>query len=157
MFTILACASEPKTVKSQNIEETNPALELFDAPVGALKEKLDTIPEDTVNIAKMKFEATEFDFGKVNKGTKVEHVFKFENVGKVPLTITGARSTCGCTVSEWPEEPVAVGAKNQIKVIFDTSNKRGRQEKSVMITANTYPAITKVKLKGKVVNPYIIK
>ena len=35
----------------------------------------------------MKFEKTEFDFGTIAKGAKVEHEFKFTNTGDAPLVI----------------------------------------------------------------------
>jgi len=108
--------------------------------------------EDTLNVAKMKFEQYEFDFGEVKEGDEVERVFKFENVGKVPLLISHASSSCGCTVPEWPKEAIEPGEEGEILVRFNTTNKPNNQEKSVSITANTYPSVTKVMLKG-FVNP----
>ena len=108
-------------------------------------------PVDTVNVAKMVFEQSEFDFGSVDEGAEIEHIFRFKNTGKVPLLITDARSTCGCTVPTWPHEPVAPGSGGEIKVVFNTLNKAGIQKKEVTITANTYPSQTKVALMGIVV------
>ncbi len=105
---------------------------------------------DTVNVAKMTFEETFFDFGEVKEGEVVRHVFKFTNNGKVPLLIQNATSTCGCTIPTWPKEPVAPGQSNEIRVEFNTKAKTGLQEKPVIITANTYPSVTKVFLKGYV-------
>lgn len=105
-------------------------------------------PLDTVNVAKISFEQTEYDFGSVDEGAEVVNIFRFTNTGKVPLLITDARSTCGCTVPTWPKEPVAPGKGGEIKVVFNTFNKGGQQKKEVTITANTYPSQTKVALKG---------
>ena len=38
----------------------------------------------------MEFEENEFDFGTIDYGTNVEHVFKFKNTGKSPLVIVSA-------------------------------------------------------------------
>ena len=105
-------------------------------------------PIDTVNVAKMTFEEQNYEFGEVMEGEIIEHTFKFKNTGKAPLAIQGARSTCGCTVPEWPKEPIPVGEEGEIFVRFDTKNKRARQVKPVIITANSYPATAKVYLRG---------
>ncbi len=108
---------------------------------------------DTVNVAKMTFEEEVFDFGEVNQGDIVEHVFKFTNTGKIPLLISNARSTCGCTVPEWPKELIDPGKGGEIKVKFDTKGKANEQQKPVTIRANTYPMTNKVMLKGFVKTP----
>ena len=108
--------------------------------------------EDTVNVAKMIFEETVFDFGEVTEGEIVKHVFNFKNTGKVPLVINNATSTCGCTIPEWPKEAIPPGQASEIKVEFNTKAKHDFQEKPVMISANTYPSNTTIYLKGYV-NP----
>ncbi len=103
---------------------------------------------DEKNRAAMKFEAGDYDFGTVKEGQVVEHVFKFTNTGEVPLVIQNAAGSCGCTVPEWPKEPVAPGSTSEIKVKFDTKGKVGTQTKTVTIIANTTPEITTLSLKG---------
>lgn len=105
---------------------------------------------DTVNVAKMEFESTIFDFGEVDEGAVIKHDFKFVNTGKVPLVIQNAHSTCGCTIPEWPKDVIAPGQSSVIKVEFNTKGKSEFQEKPVIITANTYPSVTKVFVKGMV-------
>ncbi len=106
--------------------------------------------EDTVNVAKMVFEEKRFDFGTVNEGDVVKHTFKFVNEGTVPLIIAQAKSTCGCTIPEWPKNPIAPGEGGVIDVRFDTKNKKNRQGKPITIIANTYPRETILQLKGQV-------
>lgn len=105
-------------------------------------------PQDTVNVAKIAFEETTFDFGEVEEGAVVTHTYAFTNTGKVPLLISNARSTCGCTVPSWPKEPIPPGEDGTIEVRFNTKNKKNKQSKPITITANTYPASTKVYLTG---------
>ncbi len=109
-----------------------------------------TTSSDTVNVAKMLFEQPEYDFGEVKQGTIVKHSFKFKNIGRVPLLISDARATCGCTVPEWPKEAVPVGGEGVISAKFDTQGKLNNQTKEITITANTHPTETKIVLKGVV-------
>ncbi len=94
---------------------------------------------------------TVFDFGEINEGDIVNHEYSFTNTGTAPLLIQNATSTCGCTVPEWPKEPLAPGSKGSIKVKFDSANKEGDQSKLVTIFANTFPNQSVVTIKGKVV------
>ncbi len=103
---------------------------------------------DTINVAKIQFEEMKHDFGTVKEGDIVDHVFKFKNTGKIPLIISDARSTCGCTVPKWPKEPIEPGESGTIPVKFDTKSKPKNQSKEITITANTYPKETKLYVVG---------
>lgn len=108
-------------------------------------------PVDTVNVAKMDFRSRYFDYGEAIEGEIIEHTFKFTNTGKAPLIISNAKSTCGCTVPEWPKEPIPVGESGAIKVKFNTDKKLNIQVKPVFITANTHPSETRLQMTGKVI------
>jgi len=99
----------------------------------------------------MTFKTSEYDFGTINEGDVVEHTFNFTNTGKTPLIISKATATCGCTVPEWPKQPIAVGATGVIKVKFDSKNRENLQTKYVSISANTKPEVTKIKITGNVI------
>jgi len=105
-------------------------------------------PTDSSEAAQLTFEQTTFDFGEVREGAIVEHTFSFENTGAVPLLISDARSTCGCTVPEWPKEAIPPGEEGAINVRFDTNQKKNQQSKPITITANTLPAQTRIYLRG---------
>ncbi|MCB0703687.1 MAG: DUF1573 domain-containing protein [Saprospiraceae bacterium] len=104
--------------------------------------------KDTINVARMVFEETTYDFGEVSEGEVVTKSFRFKNTGKVPLIINGARSTCGCTVPTWPKEAIPPGGTGEIDVQFNTAGKQNEQKKPVTITANTYPSETVVHVNG---------
>lgn len=103
------------------------------------------------------FEETEFDYGTVAEGEKVVHIYKFTNTGTEPMVISNAKGSCGCTVPEWPKEPIAPGATSEIRVQFDSSGKGtaagAPQSKRVTITANTDPVDTYLTIKGIVQKP----
>ena len=99
---------------------------------------------------KMKFKKMEHNFGRLKEGEKREHDFEFTNTGKEDLIIEDCKGSCGCTVPEWPKEPIAPGAKGSIKVKYDTK-RPGAINKSVTITSNAVNEPTKViRIKGNV-------
>lgn len=98
----------------------------------------------------MAFNEETFDFGTIKEGDEVEHIFAFTNMGEAPLIISSAKGSCGCTVPEWPKEPIGVGKKGSIKVKFSSKGKTGAQSKTVTITSNTFPADTKIQIKANV-------
>ncbi len=84
----------------------------------------------------MQFETTTHDFGTIEQGTPVETKFKFTNTGESDLVIVDAKSSCGCTVPEYPKEPIAPGESGELLVKFNGSGKN-QVSKTVTITANT--------------------
>ncbi|MGB5943330.1 MAG: DUF1573 domain-containing protein [Leeuwenhoekiella sp.] len=93
----------------------------------------------------MEFEETEYDFGTIQKGDNVEHVFKFTNTGKAPLVIVNATSTCGCTVPEYSREPVQPGETGELLVKYNGSGTNA-VTKTVTIKANTESGSEQVKI-----------
>ncbi len=98
----------------------------------------------------VEFEEERFDFGTVTEGEEVSHVFKFKNTGQEPLILSDARGSCGCTVPQWPREPIAPGDEAEIKVVFNSRNKVGKRSQKVTITANTEPPQKFIYLEGQV-------
>ena len=100
--------------------------------------------------AAYEFESNDYDFGKVDEGTIVEHTFRFKNVGEVPLVVQEAKGSCGCTVPEKPENPIPVGEYGEIKVKFNSQGRTGSQSKTVTLTSNTNPEKMVLKITGVV-------
>ena len=82
------------------------------------------------------FDESEFDFGTIDQGTNVEHVFNFKNTGEAPLMIVDAKSSCGCTIPEYTKEPIAPGATGELLVKFNGSG-QNQVSKTVTLTTNT--------------------
>ncbi len=101
----------------------------------------------------MEFEEEIFDFGTIAQGEKVNFVYKFTNTGDADLIISSAKGSCGCTVPDWPKQPIAPGEVSEIKVVFNSDGKSGNQHKDVSINANTQPALNKIAFKGIVEVP----
>jgi len=98
----------------------------------------------------MTFTETEYDFGNITEGDVVEHSFKFINTGDVPLIITVAKGSCGCTVPSFPKEPIASGETAEILVKFNSKGKLNKQSKTVTISTNTEGGVEKLKIKAYV-------
>lgn len=98
----------------------------------------------------MEFSSTSHDFGAINEGDVVEYTYKFKNAGEEPLVIQHAQGSCGCTASDWTKEPIPVGGTGFVTAKFDSKGKSGYQEKTVTVTANTWPKQTTLKFKAMV-------
>jgi hypothetical protein len=99
---------------------------------------------------KVEFTKETHDYGTVKYGADGTCTFEFKNTGNAPLIISNAKGSCGCTVPEWPKEPIAPGAKGKITVKYDTK-RPGAINKSVTITSNAVNEPTKVlRIKGNV-------
>jgi hypothetical protein len=85
----------------------------------------------------MDFVDTLHDFGSIAAEQTVVYDFKFANNGRTPLVISQAMGSCGCTATDYPQAPVAPGASGVVKVSFNTSGKKGHQEKTVTVHDNT--------------------
>ncbi len=100
--------------------------------------------------AKIEFTKDTHDYGTVKYGADGTCTFEFKNTGNEPLIISTAKGSCGCTVPEWPKEPIAPGAKGSIRVKYDTK-RPGPINKSVTITSNAVNEPNKViRIKGEV-------
>jgi len=96
------------------------------------------------------FEKTIHDYGTIKQGGNGQCEFTFTNTGTNPLVLSNVRSSCGCTVAEWPKEPILPGKSNSIKVRYDT-NRVGTIAKSITVTSNAKNSTVKLTIKGNVV------
>lgn len=138
---VAACQSGDKEVRDEAAESLQTVQPATNAAVSAAPAG----PTTTIT-----FDETEFDFGTVTDGEVVEHTFTFTNTGNEPLVISDARGSCGCTVPDWPKEPIAKGKEGKVTVRFDSKRKVGDRRQKVTITANTEPAQSFIYLVGKV-------
>ena len=100
--------------------------------------------------AAITFDKKEHDFGTVLQGEVVTYSFHFTNTGNAPLLISSVNSSCGCTVGDYPREPIAPGKGGVIKATYDSKSHYGMQNRSLTVMANTMPAKTILHIKAKV-------
>lgn len=103
---------------------------------------------DTANVAKLQFEFTTIDFDTITSGTIISRRFPFTNVGKRPLLISDIKSSCGCTTVYMPEKTIPPGGSSHIEVEFDSTDRKGQQNKTINIIGNTFPTRTLLYLQG---------
>jgi hypothetical protein len=96
------------------------------------------------------FPKTEHDFGTINEGDVVEHTFTFTNTGNAPLIIQGVQASCGCTAPDWTKDPIPVGGTGFVKAKFDSQGKPNINNRTVTVTANTWPKQTVLRIKAMV-------
>lgn len=105
---------------------------------------------DQEGTARIQFEKTEHDFGKIIQGEQVGWYFNFTNTGDGPLIIKRASASCGCTVPEYDKEPVAPGENGRLKVVYDSRGRSGKDFKTVTVETNAENRIVKLNLKAEV-------
>ena len=102
---------------------------------------------DEAKFPVMSFNEVEHDFGTIDQGTNVEHLFKFTNTGNAPLVVVDAKSSCGCTVPTWSRESIPPGGEGEMLVKFNGSG-QNQVSKTVTITANTRNGKELIKIKA---------
>lgn len=126
------------------VEGAKPAVATPSNPAPVPEEK----PDGPLPVAD--FEQVDHDFGTVSEGPKVSYTYKLKNTGQAPLIIQNAAPSCGCTVPSWSKEPIPVGGTGFVTAEFDTNGKSGIQNKTISVTANTWPKVTTLRFKAMV-------
>ncbi|QKZ11419.1 DUF1573 domain-containing protein [Spirosoma sp. KUDC1026] len=99
----------------------------------------------------MKFAQETHDFGKIEQGKPVTHVFEFKNTGSDPVIINDAQASCGCTKPSFSREPIMPGKSGSISATFNAAAP-GQFTKTVTVTSNAAASQAVLYLKGEVVS-----
>lgn len=109
--------------------------------------------EPKVNGPQISFDKETHDYGSIPLNGDGNCVFTFTNIGNEPLVLSNVRAGCGCTVPQWPREPVLPGESAEIKVRYTTLNRPHTINKTIVVTSNSVKKETIVlRIKGQVVN-----
>lgn len=92
-----------------------------------------------------------YNFGTVAEGVKVAYSYRFVNTGHVPLIVTKASPSCGCTVADAPKEPIQTGDTGYIKIVFNSEGRIGQAHKTIHVTSNAFEDFPDLLLTGVVV------
>ncbi len=146
LISLAACNGSNSGKKQEGTDSTMISTSLVDNPNTA-----NGIDSSRLNgMANMEFTDTVHDFGSIRQGETVVYEFDFVNNGKSPLIISSATGSCGCTIADYPHEPVLAGKGGKLKAIFNTSGKAGHQEKSISVATNSKRGIQMLYIKAEV-------
>jgi len=93
------------------------------------------MPKTTVQ-----FYETKYNFGSIPDDQVVRHAFRFKNTGMNPLLIAKTDVTCGCTVTNFPQDPIPPDGEGEITVDFNPAGKeKGIEDKNIVVHSNALP------------------
>ena len=100
--------------------------------------------------AEITFEKTSYNFGSFSESSpKVTCKFKFKNTGDGPLVIHQAIASCGCTVPQYPKEPIKPGESGEVTVTYNGAGKfPGHLRKTITLRTNSKNEITRLVVEG---------
>ena len=90
----------------------------------------------TNNGPRIEFPEPFFDFGRVESGQVVNHVFEFTNAGNQLLEIQDVWTSCGCTAATNWTRKVEPAKSGKIPIIFDSAGRAGPVTKTVSVACN---------------------
>jgi hypothetical protein len=100
-------------------------------------------------VSGIEWKSTTIDLGQIEQGKPATVEFEFTNPSMVPLIITSVRPNCGCTVADYPKEPVQPGKSGKIVTTYNAAT-TGMFSKSIVISTNAEQGNTILVIKGEV-------
>lgn len=108
------------------------------------------------NNASIHFERLEHNFGTLPYKVEAEYGFQFTNPGKNPLVILDVKTSCGCTIPEWPKKPIKLDGNGEIKIKYDAAFP-GIFHKTIEVFYNGKDSPQTITIKGEVEFPEDLK
>lgn len=107
--------------------------------------------DSKASIPKIQFEKEMHDFGILTAGENISYSFKFTNTGNADLIISRCEASCGCTVADYPRQPIKPGEGGYVTVTFKSAGKSiGQQVQEVTVVTNAQPSRTKLRIQAKI-------
>ena len=78
-----------------------------------------------------------YDFGRVDTGRPLTHVFRLKNLSNRPLRVIGTRTSCTCTGVEVTKDPVPPGGWADLIVGLDWKGRGGPQQAAVWVRTDS--------------------
>jgi hypothetical protein len=88
------------------------------------------------NYPTIEFDTRVHEFGTVDEGMILKHVFTVKNTGTLPLEIASAMASCGCTAAVIKAKNIPPGGSAPLEVTFDTHGFYGTGSKMVTVSSN---------------------
>lgn len=92
---------------------------------------------DTAHYTLIQWKDSLIDFGIIQVGDSVHLKYRFTNTGSTPLFIISTRPGCGCTVTEFPKDPIMPGKSSFISATLKSGFHTGELIKTITVVTNT--------------------
>ena len=99
--------------------------------------------------AVISFTQIKYDYGDIPFRGDGDCEFTFRNTGTTPLILNYVKSTCGCTIPDWPSEPIKAGEQGIIRVSYDPQIV-GAFNKSIYVYSNASNGVQCLYIIGQV-------
>ncbi len=154
LFTFASCGGG-EDVQGQTIEENKEGVgsvyENTESARQRIIQEAEGLQTSKADLTTLSFDKMEHDFGVVKPESVSITEFTVTNTGTLPLIIEDVSASCGCTTPQKPENPIAPGQSDVIKVEFKPkATQLGAQNKTVTVKSNTQGGITILKVKALV-------
>jgi len=110
------------------------------APIKPIVVKEFAPADPGIPLTSVEFSDAVQNLGNVKNGETLNIEYHFKNTGNEMLVIKDVSASCGCTIPEKPQEPIAPGKSGVIKATFDSRNREGLNHKVLTVYANTKEA-----------------
>lgn len=149
IFTVFIVAAGAIIALNKNTPEPTPQAKIVvdDITAGSASQPITSVS----------FKDSILHMGKLNEGEMLNVEFEFTNTGSEMLIIKNVTASCGCTIPEKPEEPIAPGNTGKIKATFDSRGRAGMNQKVITVVANTEETIHTLIFDVDVNNPQYAK
>ena len=87
----------------------------------------------------IKFSKLNFNFGTIDKGEIISKYITFKNDGKKDLVISNVKSSCGCTIADWPKNPISPNHSDSLLLVLNSSSLNGIIMKTITVISNSKP------------------
>ncbi len=71
----------------------------------------------------VKWKTESVNLGEIAQGKPVTIEFEFTNASEAPVIVTNAQASCGCTVADYPKEPILPGKSAKITATYNAAAK----------------------------------
>jgi hypothetical protein len=154
MVAAVAGCSSGKTAKEEASEgadgSSNPTASTADTSAGAQE---DPAEEPAPMGPKIRFDQPDYDFGQIEAGEDVEHIFVFHNTGDELLSVEEVLTSCGCTGTLVSEEAIPPGGTGEIQATFHAKGFQGKVKKGLTVVTNDPEhELVRLTIGGKVVS-----
>lgn len=92
---------------------------------------------DSINYTTIEWDSLVKNFGTIIYGDSVLIRFQFRNTGVHPLFLSAVRTSCGCTVPDYPKNAIMPGEENELVVNFHSIGQADSIHKTILVTSNT--------------------